>query len=410
MANLDNDKINGAKVALQAISGLLDDLNQEKSKVEQYLEDSSKTLSGVFYADMDTTEPDIFYYAKKAIMACNDLDLVKKKKFYNKEVNLPTPVLKSSTKFLRDGAGENTLHAGIGLLTECSEILEAVITHKYDDKPLDVVNLKEEIGDVMWYLAILFRDHKIDIFEAMETNIAKLRARYGEKFSTEKANNRDLKTERSILEGNPLMGISKVLPANSTYTRTDSRTLENGGMAPPVKDWKNLVEDKLDVSQKNVLLRQMKEIYEKGETVTTNLPAVILYEDFSEGFSYLEEPKGYNGAFLVKVLKSIEDIKKEAKALNIDIDKDVRFPSGVMANVLQGCKDSQLILTSVVDINSKTSNGEEKKFLIAFGFNNLTGEVSLSNFLFSGKESKTLSMRQDTELDKFCLIKQISRY
>jgi hypothetical protein len=34
----------------------------------------------------------------------------------------------------------------------------------------------------------------------MENNIAKLKARYGEKFSEDRAVNRDLKTERKILE------------------------------------------------------------------------------------------------------------------------------------------------------------------------------------------------------------------
>jgi hypothetical protein len=34
----------------------------------------------------------------------------------------------------------------------------------------------------------------------MEKNIAKLKARYGDKFSEESAEHRDLKTEREILE------------------------------------------------------------------------------------------------------------------------------------------------------------------------------------------------------------------
>ena len=37
--------------------------------------------------------------------------------------------------------------------------------------------------------------------KSFDVNIAKLKARYGEKFSSEKAINRDLETERNILEG-----------------------------------------------------------------------------------------------------------------------------------------------------------------------------------------------------------------
>jgi NTP pyrophosphatase (non-canonical NTP hydrolase) len=44
--------------------------------------------------------------------------------------------------------------------------------------------------------------YKIDIEGSFDVNIAKLKARYGEKFSSERAINRDLETERNILEGN----------------------------------------------------------------------------------------------------------------------------------------------------------------------------------------------------------------
>jgi hypothetical protein len=43
--------------------------------------------------------------------------------------------------------------------------------------------------------------YDIDIEKSFDVNIDKLRARYGDKFSSEKAINRDLETERNILEG-----------------------------------------------------------------------------------------------------------------------------------------------------------------------------------------------------------------
>jgi hypothetical protein len=43
--------------------------------------------------------------------------------------------------------------------------------------------------------------YNLNIEEVWEKNIEKLRARYGEKFSSERAINRDLETERTILEG-----------------------------------------------------------------------------------------------------------------------------------------------------------------------------------------------------------------
>ena len=42
--------------------------------------------------------------------------------------------------------------------------------------------------------------NKIDIEKILESNINKLRARFGDKFTSERALNRDIKLERTILE------------------------------------------------------------------------------------------------------------------------------------------------------------------------------------------------------------------
>ncbi len=95
---------------------------------------------------------------------------------------------------------QRLLHAGIGLATEAGEFLDALKKHVFYGKDLDTVNLSEEMGDIFWYCALIADELKIDFSQVMDTNIAKLKARYGDKFSEEKAENRDLKTERTILE------------------------------------------------------------------------------------------------------------------------------------------------------------------------------------------------------------------
>lgn len=92
------------------------------------------------------------------------------------------------------------LHAGIGLSTESGEFLDALKKHIFYGKELDRVNLAEEMGDMFWYLAIVADELGVNMDDVMQNNIAKLKARYGEKFSEEKAEKRDLKTEREILE------------------------------------------------------------------------------------------------------------------------------------------------------------------------------------------------------------------
>ena len=97
------------------------------------------------------------------------------------------------------GRAARLLHGAIGIATESGEILDQLKKHIYYDKELDKLNIAEEIGDVMWYVALLCNTLGIDLEEVMETNIHKLKVRYPEKFSTDKALNRDLKAEKETL-------------------------------------------------------------------------------------------------------------------------------------------------------------------------------------------------------------------
>ena len=103
-------------------------------------------------------------------------------------------------KRLGDHGLKRLLHTGIGLSTEAGEFLDALKKHIFYGKELDRVNLREELGDLFWYMAIACDELDIPFESLMERNIEKLKARYGEKFSEKKAENRDLNTEREILE------------------------------------------------------------------------------------------------------------------------------------------------------------------------------------------------------------------
>ena len=96
---------------------------------------------------------------------------------------------------------ERLLHAGIGLATESGEFLDALKKSIFYGKDLDTINLKEELGDVLWYLAIAMDALGTDFETEMEKNIKKLKVRYGEKFTQELAENRNIEKEREILEG-----------------------------------------------------------------------------------------------------------------------------------------------------------------------------------------------------------------
>lgn len=91
------------------------------------------------------------------------------------------------------------LHAALGTFSESGEILEA-LSKQIDTGELDMVNVGEEGGDVLWYQAILADETGVSMAQNMETNIAKLKKRYGDKFSAHAATNRDLAGERAVLE------------------------------------------------------------------------------------------------------------------------------------------------------------------------------------------------------------------
>lgn len=95
---------------------------------------------------------------------------------------------------------EFILHGALGISTEAGEILDAVKKSIFYGKPFDLVNLQEEIGDCLWYLAILAKEAGMSFEDIMAQNIAKLKARYPDKFTEERALNRDLVAERRELE------------------------------------------------------------------------------------------------------------------------------------------------------------------------------------------------------------------
>jgi NTP pyrophosphatase (non-canonical NTP hydrolase) len=92
------------------------------------------------------------------------------------------------------------LHAAIGISTESGEILDVMKKHLMYGKDIDRVNIAEEVGDVLWYVAIILRSLDLSFEDVMEMNINKLQKRFPEKFTNEQALNRDLKTERQQLE------------------------------------------------------------------------------------------------------------------------------------------------------------------------------------------------------------------
>lgn len=66
----------------------------------------------------------------------------------------------------------------LGLTGEAGEVADIVKKHVFHGKPLDKKHLLREVGDVLWYAAMLCNWLEVDMGEVMRANVEKLQARY----------------------------------------------------------------------------------------------------------------------------------------------------------------------------------------------------------------------------------------
>jgi NTP pyrophosphatase (non-canonical NTP hydrolase) len=68
----------------------------------------------------------------------------------------------------------------VGLGGETGEVLEILKKSVRDDK-IDKVHLTEELGDVLYYLAMICNYQGINLADVIDGNIVKINKRYGKK-------------------------------------------------------------------------------------------------------------------------------------------------------------------------------------------------------------------------------------
>jgi NTP pyrophosphatase (non-canonical NTP hydrolase) len=91
-------------------------------------------------------------------------------------------------------------HAVVGLAGEVGELAQLLERWVYYGQSLPIPDVEEEVGDCLWYLALLCTAVGIPMERAMEGNIAKLKARFPHKFTEEAATKRDTAAERKASE------------------------------------------------------------------------------------------------------------------------------------------------------------------------------------------------------------------
>ena len=77
------------------------------------------------------------------------------------------------------------LNGCLGLAGETGELLDMIKKWIFHEKPLEIDHAKKELGDVMWYIAMICHSFNWDLDEILKMNVDKLKARYPEGFDVD---------------------------------------------------------------------------------------------------------------------------------------------------------------------------------------------------------------------------------
>ena len=85
---------------------------------------------------------------------------------------------------------EILINAVMGLCSESGEAIDIVKKQLFQGHELDEAHLKEELGDIAWYLAEAAEALGVDLNEIFTSNIDKLKKRFPDGFEADKSINR----------------------------------------------------------------------------------------------------------------------------------------------------------------------------------------------------------------------------
>lgn len=89
------------------------------------------------------------------------------------------------TELIPDNRKRGMLIHGVTLTSSEVGEVAGLVQKVYQGHEFDLEHMKKELGDVLWGVAEICTALDIDMGDAMETNIAKLKARYPEGFDVE---------------------------------------------------------------------------------------------------------------------------------------------------------------------------------------------------------------------------------
>ncbi len=100
---------------------------------------------------------------------------------YTKEVNRTCGI---------EDPRELLILAALGIAGESGEVVDALKKVLYHSHELDVVELRKELGDLLWYIVLLCDTIGLSLDDVMQANVEKLQERYPQGFDPERSQRR----------------------------------------------------------------------------------------------------------------------------------------------------------------------------------------------------------------------------
>lgn len=243
------------------------------------------------------------------------------------------------------------IHSQLGMSSEVGEFADALKKSLYYVRPLDETNLAEELGDILWYMALAATALGVDLSIVAEANIAKLSARYPEKFGDLGAINRDTEAEHNVLE-TALSRQEKEVSEKETRRYDDTFFLEN----------ENLTSNgNLEIRSGALVLRNAKLIVNGSLSVDGDILLLDSSSVVADDFILSK-----NGE-----IDSTGASRIESRTSHIQAHEDI-FCGNIMAGTT---------------VHSEKGNIVTAKIVAGFGIQTPNGFLSARNIVINGKET-----------------------
>lgn len=92
----------------------------------------------------------------------------------------------------------NILHATLGISGEAGELVDAIKKYIVYNRELDIENIKEELGDLFFYIQMLMNSTNLTMEQIIKHNMEKLNKRYATTYTDKEAIERNDKTPKPL--------------------------------------------------------------------------------------------------------------------------------------------------------------------------------------------------------------------